>query len=179
MSEVIQALKDSIKHWENLRDGKTPNIGPNHCALCLLFNHGGCLECPIYHKTKRTTCYRTPYYKYVANSTPENAQKEIDFLKDILIEELKRPSAVKATKEPDPSRPPSAFHVGDIITRGDKGMGIVKGFTRKDRDGCVGVEFFDWDHGHDITLGIQPCRAKDGHGWWCIDDELTLVYRPA
>ena len=184
MSEMIQALKDSIKHWENLRDGKETKCGGEDCALCDLFRFPtdailACEECPIRKKTGERMCRHTPYQAYETNRTPLNAQKEVDFLKDILIEELEKHPIAVTTKEPDPPRPPSAFHIGDIVTRGDKGMGMVKGFTREGRGGSVGVEFFEWDYGHDITLGIQPCRAKGGHGWWCANDELTLVYRPA
>ena len=106
MNETIQALKDSIKHWENLRDGKEKRLGAAYCALCGLFQRAhptlACEYCPVKKKTGESMCRNTPYPGYEINRTPENAQKEVDFLKDILTEELERPGKVSTAEEKKP-----------------------------------------------------------------------------
>lgn len=117
MSEMIQALKDSIKHWENLRDGNDYRVGPKHCALCTVFSKDVCIGCPIHYKTGEGGCVGTPYYDYTKNPTDENAQKEVDFLKDILIEELERLGKVFTAEEKKPKRCCDSFE--QAVTEGD------------------------------------------------------------
>lgn len=62
--EVLEALEDSIAHWERMRDGtaaehEIPNVVS--CALCVLFFYNDCDGCPVKEKTKHILCRRTPY----------------------------------------------------------------------------------------------------------------------
>ena len=111
-SEVSEALEKSIKHWEEnakvlkLSDVK---IGRADCALCGLFNDFnncfGCNGCPVFEKTGRRYCDRTPYvianidrkrwsYAIMDNLSnkerekarlkfQESALKEVEFLKSL------------------------------------------------------------------------------------------------
>ena len=69
------------------------------------------------------------------------------------------------------------FKVGDIVEHDENGIGIIKGFSKADEE-RVAVEFFVWDHGHDLGDSYN-FSANPGHGWFCLKNELTLVYRPA
>jgi hypothetical protein len=69
-TETLEALKQSIKHWERLYKGETStdeNTGTSHCPLCKLFSNRKkdgppcSLKCPIKKKTKRSYCEGSPY----------------------------------------------------------------------------------------------------------------------
>lgn len=92
---TINAVKDSISHWEQMRDerncGEVPDA--SFCALCDLFNND-CRQCPVMIVTGETDCVDTPFYEariaFEEGSDEvwrEAAQKEIDFLKSLLPEE--------------------------------------------------------------------------------------------
>ncbi len=104
--ETIQAIRDSIAHWEQNRDVKTYadiGIGSHHCPLCKLYINNRCRQCPVYEKTTYPYCQNTPYeaiYTHVAafdySTTdgylpvpvtpewPQLCQDEIDFLTSLL-----------------------------------------------------------------------------------------------
>ena len=101
--QEIKAVKDSIKHWENIRDGKEEELGNENCSLCI-HSGIGCEGCPIPNKTKLADCEGTPYWKWrkhislshplykgkrrvICDRCKTLAQEEIDFLKSLLIEE--------------------------------------------------------------------------------------------
>ena len=102
--DTLAALKESIAHWERLRDdkrlkGETP--GSHHCELCGLFfaipgSARICQEgCPVFDATKRDQCVGSPYYRAAlawrywkdGDWSKEQAepliQAEIDFLKSL------------------------------------------------------------------------------------------------
>lgn len=89
MNEVLRALKESIEHWKDLKKTLKQAL-VRECALCDLFHADDCKGCPICLKTGAILCRTTPYSRYYDNETPENAQKEIDFLTEIYIEELEK-----------------------------------------------------------------------------------------
>ncbi len=100
----IAALRESIRKWkwlvkylEEHPDGLIPRTGVSTCTLCLVFLIGGCFNCPVYERTKRAYCERTPHSKY--NSVGEHrnhvlaeeyAQKEVEFLESLLPKKVKK-----------------------------------------------------------------------------------------
>jgi hypothetical protein len=65
--EALQALKGSIRHWEELAEGKggvNNRPGASHCPLCLLFYQQWCqccIGCPVREHTGCAFCRGTPY----------------------------------------------------------------------------------------------------------------------
>jgi len=70
--ETLEALKDSIKHWERMHlypydSWDAPYA--NQCALCKLFaygedeDHKHCAGCPVYERTGKIDCLGTEYPK--------------------------------------------------------------------------------------------------------------------
>ena len=101
--QALQALNDSIKHWQENRDATTPSqvsVGWRSCALCLLFISSNCQGCPVADYLGTTGCEGSPYddavdyYNDEIKYNPANdclndvwrelCQKEIDFLKSLL-----------------------------------------------------------------------------------------------
>lgn len=63
-AKTLQALKASIKHWEENFTAETPEIttyGPDHCALCQAFYANDCKGCPVAQKGESYFCVGTPY----------------------------------------------------------------------------------------------------------------------
>lgn len=108
--ETLEALKESIQHWERMRDGKQLQYEvptADCCPLCDLYSPidaddcDRCIGCPVFFKTMRKSCYGSPYYEaYHAwewrFERPESwkpaAQSEIDFLKSLLPkDEIQKP----------------------------------------------------------------------------------------
>jgi len=97
--EKLQALKESIEHWEKdiLPDtDKAYNedkMAGKHCPLCRLkmkYGINDCSGCPIYEKTKAHSCWGSPWLKFVNEPTKENALAEVVFLKNLYIEMLEK-----------------------------------------------------------------------------------------
>jgi len=98
--ETEKALKDSIAHWERMRDNKRYEIheypSASDCALCKLFCFGksySCGGCPVMKKTGLRLCRNTPFQKAFLEfhgGTDERwivaANEEIEFLKSLLPE---------------------------------------------------------------------------------------------
>ena len=110
--ETLQALKDSIAHWERMRDGGRLTYGEtpmgSECALCDRFvrNAGydsGCFgasctrsdgeQCPVLAKTGEPYCRNSPwatakvaFFNLSDHAWRLAAQDEIDFLKSLLPE---------------------------------------------------------------------------------------------
>jgi len=109
--EILDALNDSIAHWERLASGKRkPNesVGIYDCALCRMFNKHSedgsdtrCKGCPVKEKTGIRFCKATPFVRAeeitedleiydspeeAMNSSEfkEAAQEELEFLKSLL-----------------------------------------------------------------------------------------------
>lgn len=105
-SETVQAIKESIAHWERMRDdpkcGEQPTVG--FCALCEMFldeaRENCCSGCPVFEETGLLMCQGSPYpraslawynlerwgEKYLP-AWQQAAQAEIDFLKSLLPKE--------------------------------------------------------------------------------------------
>ena len=98
---TLKALKQSIAHWERLRDGKqqvNENCEGNSCALCKRFASSivPCTlgtkkeKCPVYKKTGLPHCLKTPYrvarvaFYYSGFELFEAADKEVKFLKSLV-----------------------------------------------------------------------------------------------
>ena len=61
---VLQALKDSIGHWEELSRAVSlpPYPSAKNCPLCREFCHDcDCSGCPVYERTGHHMCRNTPY----------------------------------------------------------------------------------------------------------------------
>lgn len=61
--EALDALRRSIKHWEENVEGKTNSFGPWDCALCGVFGPHDCKGCPVMKKTSGLDCQNTPWEK--------------------------------------------------------------------------------------------------------------------
>ena len=96
----INALNESIAHWERMRDDKDCKEKPSvvFCACCeydvRYADKDLCSACPVGIYTGQVDCYGTPYrnavyewkqrengFKNIFNSA---ATKEIEFLKKVL-----------------------------------------------------------------------------------------------
>jgi hypothetical protein len=102
---TLEALKGSIRHWEENLAAETPDdahTGPSHCLLCRRFHmNPNCEGCPVSQYTGQNNCHGTPYVMADRrhrfwNSMPDSdeykerwreaAQAELDFLKSLLPE---------------------------------------------------------------------------------------------
>jgi hypothetical protein len=107
----IEALRQSIKHWEENVSAETfgdVSIGNKSCSLCELYlmNDGlpACRGCPVSEETKDALCAGSPYEKVLPRwriwrdyrtakskeSFTSAAQQELDFLRGLLEKELAR-----------------------------------------------------------------------------------------
>lgn len=98
-ARTLQALKGSIKKWENITYNKGKDNGGKNCPLCQIFRKKiNCPNCPIKLKTKQDYCFHTPYTiwsiyfnirsiyhdRIVFNEiTKKLAKDELNFLKEI------------------------------------------------------------------------------------------------
>ena len=98
----IKLIEKSIEKWVGVLDGAEEN-STDDCALCERYWEDDCMECPIYEHTDNIYCKSTPYYAWAEHHNEfhfvqfcrkihceeckELAQKEFDFLKEILIKE--------------------------------------------------------------------------------------------
>jgi hypothetical protein len=102
-ARTLEALKASIKHWEETTaatDVKSVKIGASECALCGLFNtpdmvaYEECVGCPVYRATERSYCEGTPFdtaYYLLEHGGDFDlfraaAKAELDFLRSLLPE---------------------------------------------------------------------------------------------
>lgn len=109
---TLQALKKSIKKWENIVAGTGQDEGVGNCALCKLFWPKPFVElackggCPVFNKTQRKGCVDTPYTKWFTHQRDVHSKsfplkvmcpeclvlagEELKFLKDLMIREVPR-----------------------------------------------------------------------------------------
>ena len=94
--QTLNALNESIKHWQRYVDGfgeteREPLV--DNCSLCGLFYRYDCVGCPIRERTGRINCRTTPYedaFDAYHNSGPtspefiEQAKFMLEFLKSLL-----------------------------------------------------------------------------------------------
>lgn len=97
---ALQALKDSIAHWERMATGTAhPDETPTgyNCPLCQLFciglENNRCIGCPVYQKTGEKLCSDTPYdqarhawheHEIDSPQFKQAALAEVEFLKSLL-----------------------------------------------------------------------------------------------
>lgn len=84
--EKLEALRESIKHWEKdvLPDLEGNHHGAQECPLC----NFACDDCPLYIG-EPTTCSREGFWgRFDDNRTKENALAMICHMKNLLIEML-------------------------------------------------------------------------------------------
>ena len=58
------------------------------CGFCIRYGKG-CHGCPIMKKTGHSSCCETPYYDFSDNQSSETAQRELDFLINLYLENHK------------------------------------------------------------------------------------------
>lgn len=64
--KTLEALKGSIKKWENIVKTTTAkDMGCANCPLCALFSSKFCKGCPISLETRRNYCQNTPYPRWI------------------------------------------------------------------------------------------------------------------
>jgi len=103
----IRLLKESIAHWERMRDQEEPDVeerpSSKHCSLCEEYfdqevsGTAMCSMCPISAHVSSKLCRHTPFTAAGSSYTtwsalgitmrPQwryKAQKEIDFLNEVL-----------------------------------------------------------------------------------------------
>jgi len=107
-TQITKALIESIAHWENLKDGNEHDHKWTACPLCKLFldkdpDTKSCDGCPIAEHTGKSYCVDSPWILYHGSPTDINAQKEIDFLKDVRDDYLEKAirEEILAAKLPD------------------------------------------------------------------------------
>jgi hypothetical protein len=98
---TLEALKASIRHWEENVAAETPDaasVSATRCSLCTAFPDEGCTGCPVRERTGQSECVDTPYYdaqpalwdwRHNQGSRERfrtAAQAELDFLKSLLPE---------------------------------------------------------------------------------------------
>lgn len=84
------ALELSIEKWQDIVDGKGEDKSTSYCALCHV-NVDCDNGCPVWKKTGRLYCERSPHEEYVAavrakvgkEKLVALAKKEVAFLKSL------------------------------------------------------------------------------------------------
>lgn len=65
---TLEALKGSIKKWEDIVAGTGVDSGADNCPLCGLFNNTEsepmCVGCPVMNQTGKDGCAGTPYVEW-------------------------------------------------------------------------------------------------------------------
>jgi hypothetical protein len=102
--EALNALRGSIKHWQDNVAAETPrdaSVDADDCALCDLFqDEGQCRSCPVFKLTTKPQCRKTPYANAsfwfeawqdapsskIKADWRKSAQAELDFLISLLPE---------------------------------------------------------------------------------------------
>lgn len=97
-ARTLQALEESIRHWEANVAAERPNeasVWGGDCALCQVFAEDDCRGCPVFQNQAEKDCFGTPYYdahdafhawcgkpksKEAKARWRESAQAELDFL---------------------------------------------------------------------------------------------------
>lgn len=70
----MNALEDSIAHWERNAAAKTIKMGTDHCALCHVYYNNG----PVNARTGQMYCVGSPYSaaQYAAEQLKDNPTPE-------------------------------------------------------------------------------------------------------
>ncbi len=99
--EVIDALKGLISQWKLIVKGRRSDKSIINNLFCRIFFKTSCVGCPIFQKTSFEACLKTPYADWLKHHREshhsflrrircekcrELAQKELDFLKNLLKE---------------------------------------------------------------------------------------------
>lgn len=102
---TLEALKKSIKKWENVAYYNGADQGVHNCALCKEFIFGksiSCVKCPVYIRTHSKYCNNTPYEDWIDHQKLKHSLKdnkawceeckklaiaELEFLKSLLPKE--------------------------------------------------------------------------------------------
>lgn len=104
---VINALRDSIAHWERMRDlthAEGESCYDDSCALCGLFDSSKCEteefgRCPLLEHTSSYMCdhytyidARSEFLDHLRGKTKNTCDRQymIDTLQELLDKELKR-----------------------------------------------------------------------------------------
>lgn len=113
--KTLEALRESIAHWDRLASGnRKPGemTGVDHCALCALFwtwdkkvDKPSCVGCPVMARTGKKFCTGSPYEAAMEviedledNGVPDDetldhpdfkaaAMRELEFLRSLLPED--------------------------------------------------------------------------------------------
>ena len=67
-AQRLEALRLSWHKWNDIARGAQEDLGPDNCALCLLYwratREYSCIGCPIREYIGRVDCRGTPYYRW-------------------------------------------------------------------------------------------------------------------
>jgi hypothetical protein len=86
-AETLEALNTSIAKWKDRAKGNYAPAIPENCALCTLFYHHGCRDCPVSERTGDDCCSGTPLDGYGDADDQHRmkiAAREVEFLKSLL-----------------------------------------------------------------------------------------------
>jgi len=64
LTQTQLAISYSILKWERILFSKAHDMGSTNCSLCVQYketNKGWCVSCPIFHRTGKQFCEKTPY----------------------------------------------------------------------------------------------------------------------
>lgn len=61
---TLEALRGSIRKWENIAAGLAVDRGPYNCPLCVEFYDKDCTGCPVSQSTGDFGCGGTPYERW-------------------------------------------------------------------------------------------------------------------
>lgn len=71
--KTIEALNKSINKWEKIvRSTVALDKLSENCALCKLFNQGGCIGCPVSLRTNYSGCGKSPYREWIKHHDSEH-----------------------------------------------------------------------------------------------------------
>lgn len=102
---AVKALEESVAKGEANVEAcgreEGIRIGWRECPLCMMFNNYDtprecqCVGCPIFADTCKRHCGGTPYEYIMPHSTLDEVQRELDYLKALLIRVKASPYILK------------------------------------------------------------------------------------
>jgi len=76
--KTLEALKGSIKKWENIENWGGIDKGSDNCPLCQVFGDNDCEDCPVMMKTGKTQCNGSPWLDFRRHIGAEHSNEPKD-----------------------------------------------------------------------------------------------------